>query len=169
VLTKCTQYPTGIGTPIRACASGKWKETGYMKYGYGNYVILEHENGYETVYGHLSSTAFKPGYIDIARGDIVGYSGNTGKSLGPHLHFELRKDGIKIDPNLGFKEAEKLLEWARARAIMQVENKGSITHMGNRVLRTLLVEAAWSAIRKDARLRQFYFRIKINFVKPVEI
>jgi|TARA_R100001530_G_scaffold131561_1_gene103311 murein DD-endopeptidase MepM/ murein hydrolase activator NlpD len=148
--TRCEKYPTGIGTPIRACASGKWGDMGYMKYGYGNYVIIDHENGYQTLYAHLTKNAFKPGYVNVNRGDIIGNAGNTGRSIGPHLHFELRKDGKKINPNLGFKEAEKLLEWARARAIMQVDNKGAITFKtkDNRFIE-LTPQNAWDVVSQN--------------------
>jgi len=147
--TRCEKYPTGIGTPIRACANGIWKKTGYMKYGYGNYAIIEHEDGYETLYAHLSSLNFKPGYVNINRGDIIGNSGNTGRSLGPHLHLELRKDGKKINPNLGFKEAEKLLDWARARAVMRVENSGEIMFLTKNGMKSMNKENCWQILSQN--------------------
>ncbi len=76
-----------IGTPIRAAADGKVLRAGDNgKYQYGKYVLIEHENNLVTIYGHLSRHAVSTG-AQVKQGDIIGYSGNTGYSTGPHLHF----------------------------------------------------------------------------------
>lgn len=65
--------------------------------GYGNYVIINHGNGRATLYAHMSSIAVTAG-SSIKQGDTVGYVGSTGKSTGPHLHFEVRENGVAVDP-----------------------------------------------------------------------
>lgn len=67
------------------------------KGGYGNVVIVRHYNGLETVYGHLSKIKVQDGQV-VAAGDLIGLAGNTGKSTGPHLHFEMRFKGLPVNP-----------------------------------------------------------------------
>ena len=69
--------------------------------GYGNCVMIDHGNGYKTLYGHMSSIAVTNGQT-VSQGDIVGYVGSTGVSTGPHCHFEVWKDGARIDPEQFF-------------------------------------------------------------------
>ena len=64
---------------------------------YGNYIKLDHGDGYETLYAHLASVKVKKGQR-VRRGEVIGTMGNTGNSYGTHLHFEVRKDGSRIDP-----------------------------------------------------------------------
>ncbi|MBU4315201.1 peptidoglycan DD-metalloendopeptidase family protein [Patescibacteria group bacterium] len=87
---------TSAGTPIVAAAPGY---VAWAKYGnsYGNYVMVIHANGYATLYAHMSSTAVVADQY-VARGDVLGYEGTTGFSTGPHLHFEVRLNGIPVDP-----------------------------------------------------------------------
>lgn len=66
--------------------------------GYGNYVWINHGNGKETIYAHLTSLVVSPGQY-VSKGQLVGYVGSTGYSTGPHLHFECRYNGVKYDPN----------------------------------------------------------------------
>lgn len=94
-----------VGTPIKSAAGGyiAWNKTGTM---YGNYVMVIHPGNYATVYAHLSKFGAKPNTY-VERGDIIGYTGGmpgqkgAGLSTGPHLHFEVRQDGIPVDP-MGF-------------------------------------------------------------------
>ena len=65
--------------------------------GYGNYIILDHGNGFKTLYGHNSALCVSVGDI-VSQGDLIAYSGNTGNSTGPHLHFEIHLDDEKVDP-----------------------------------------------------------------------
>ncbi|MBQ4381427.1 MAG: peptidoglycan DD-metalloendopeptidase family protein [Oscillospiraceae bacterium] len=69
---------------------------------YGNFVMLGHGNGYKTLYAHLSKITVKVGQV-LERGDVIGNVGSTGNSTGPHLHFEIRKDNVKVDPAQFFK------------------------------------------------------------------
>lgn len=85
------------GTPIYATADGSVKEAGFSEGGYGNHVVLSHGYGYETVYGHMVKVKARQGQ-KVTRGEIIGYVGSTGKSTGPHCHYEVHKNGQKLDP-----------------------------------------------------------------------
>jgi murein DD-endopeptidase MepM/ murein hydrolase activator NlpD len=87
------------GTPIRAAASGTVIIAGWTG-GYGNYTCIDHGGGLSTCYGHQSGYAVSAGDT-VSQGQIIGYSGNTGSSTGPHLHFEVRINGASTDP-LGY-------------------------------------------------------------------
>ena len=69
--------------------------------GYGNVVVVDHGNGYMTLYAHCSSLAVTKGQT-VARGQTVGYVGSTGNSTGPHLHYEIRYNGVAKDPDLWY-------------------------------------------------------------------
>jgi murein DD-endopeptidase MepM/ murein hydrolase activator NlpD len=86
-----------IGTPIYATADGVVKEAGYNSGGYGNNVVINHGYGYETLYGHMYRIKARVGQR-IKRGTVIGYVGNTGKSTGPHCHYEVHKNGQPVDP-----------------------------------------------------------------------
>jgi len=83
--------------PMVAAYPGKVIMSKYNKGGYGHYVLVEHENGLQTLYGHLSERSVRIGDY-VYPGDIVGLAGNTGRSSGAHLHFEIRYGEINIDP-----------------------------------------------------------------------
>lgn len=85
------------GTPIYATANGTIKTAGNLGNGYGNHVIINHGYGYETLYGHMFRINVRNGKY-VKRGEILGYVGSTGKSTGPHLHYEVHKNGRPIDP-----------------------------------------------------------------------
>jgi murein DD-endopeptidase MepM/ murein hydrolase activator NlpD len=89
----------GEGTPVRAAAAGTVIYAGRMS-GYGNLVVIDHGNGLSTAYAHNSSLAVSVGQ-SVAAGEVVSYSGNTGNSTGPHVHFEVRVNGSAVDP-LGY-------------------------------------------------------------------
>jgi murein DD-endopeptidase MepM/ murein hydrolase activator NlpD len=84
------------GTPIRAAMAGTVATTGYSNV-YGNYVIINHGNGYQTLYGHLSKIAAKKGQW-VNQGAPIGNVGSTGMSTGPHLHFTVYRNGKLINP-----------------------------------------------------------------------
>lgn len=86
------------GDTVRAAFSGKVRKTAYEARGYGYYVVMRHPNGLETVYGHLSKILVKPNQI-IKVGDPIALGGSTGRSTGPHLHFETRFLGMALNPN----------------------------------------------------------------------
>lgn len=85
--------------PVVAALPGKVIVSKYNKGGYGHYVLVEHENGIQTLYGHLSERLVQVG-DHVFPGDIVGLAGNTGKSSAAHLHFEIRYGEINIDPEI---------------------------------------------------------------------
>ncbi len=92
--------PLSIGTPVKASAAGQVVKA-QLSGDYGILIIIVHENKFSTYYAKLSETLVKPG-DQIKQGDIIGYSGNTGRSTGPHLHFEVHDQDRPIDPTLLF-------------------------------------------------------------------
>ena len=86
------------GSDVRAAAAGTIIFSG-VKGGYGNCVIVSHGNGLATLYGHLSELLVKPNDV-VKVGQVIAKSGNTGRSTGPHLHYEVRKDNTPINPKL---------------------------------------------------------------------
>lgn len=90
-----------IGDTIRAAFDGKVRMVKYERRGYGKYIVIRHNNGLETVYGHLSKQLVKEDeYVEA--GQVIGLGGNTGRSTGSHLHFETRFLGQAINPALLF-------------------------------------------------------------------
>ena len=89
----------GVGTPVVAAAAGTVIVAGWLG-GYGNLVVVDHGNGISTAYGHNTSVTVGVGQ-SVAQGQLISYSGNTGHSTGPHLHFEVRINGAPVDP-LGY-------------------------------------------------------------------
>jgi murein DD-endopeptidase MepM/ murein hydrolase activator NlpD len=85
-----------VGTPVRAADGGRVIVRGWTG-GYGNFVCIQHTRTLSTCYGHLSRYATSKG-AQVRRGEVVAYSGNTGASSGPHLHFETRVNGKPVDP-----------------------------------------------------------------------
>ncbi|MEP7373610.1 MAG: M23 family metallopeptidase [Chitinophagaceae bacterium] len=85
------------GTPIYATANGTITVSGNKGNGYGNHVVINHGYGYETLYGHMVKVKLSPGQ-KVSRGEVIGWVGSTGKSTGPHCHYEVHKNGNKIDP-----------------------------------------------------------------------
>lgn len=78
--------------------------------GYGNYVLIRHFNGLETIYGHLKKQLVQVGEL-VKAGDLIGWGGSTGRSTGPHLHFEVRYQGYAFDPEILFEFKENNLMW----------------------------------------------------------
>ncbi len=89
----------GSGTPVYAAAAGTVIYAGWLG-GYGNLVVVDHGNGLSTAYGHNSSLVSSVGQA-VAAGEVIAYSGSTGHSTGPHVHFEVRVNGSPVDP-LGY-------------------------------------------------------------------
>ena len=86
------------GSKVLAARDGVVTFTG-IQGGYGKLIILNHEHGYSSYYGHLSKYNVKPGQ-KVSRGDVIGFSGNTGRTTGPHLHFEVKKGNRSFNPGL---------------------------------------------------------------------
>ena len=85
------------GTPIYATADGTVTVSGNTNNGYGNHVKIDHGYGYETLYGHMVRTKARQGQ-SVKRGEVIGYVGSTGKSTGPHCHYEVHRSGAPVDP-----------------------------------------------------------------------
>ncbi|HMP93855.1 MAG TPA: M23 family metallopeptidase, partial [Phnomibacter sp.] len=108
------------GTPIYATADGTVKEANFNDGGYGNHVVINHGFGYESLYGHMVRIKARAGQR-VKRGEVIGWVGNTGKSTGPHLHYEVIKNGTKVDPIYYFyndltpEQYNRLLQLAATR------------------------------------------------------
>ena len=108
-------FSAPVGTEIYATGKGKVVEVEKLKKGYGHYVKIDHGYGYESLYAHMDKIKVKKGEW-VKRGDILGTVGNTGLSTAPHLHYEVFKNGKKIDPinffynDLSPEEFDEILE-----------------------------------------------------------
>ncbi len=90
-------FTAPVGTPIYATADGTVTDAGYNSGGYGNRIIINHGFGYETLYGHMYRIKARVGQ-KVRRGEVIGYVGSTGKSTGPHCHYEVHRNDIPVDP-----------------------------------------------------------------------
>ncbi len=95
-----------FGEPVYASAMGTVEVAGWNG-GYGRYVRIDHGNGYETAYGHMSGIAVAPGQ-SVRKGEIIGFVGSSGYSTGPHVHFEVFVDGQNVDPMYMLKIGQRL-------------------------------------------------------------
>ncbi len=122
---KGTDLKANIGDTIYAAFTGKVRLTKFERNGYGFYVIVRHDNGLETIYGHLSKFLVKEGQY-VKYGTPIALSGNTGRSTGPHLHFETRYMGVAINP-------EKIFDFVNGHTHRDhyVFNKNSSDNAGN--------------------------------------
>ncbi|HVM86546.1 MAG TPA: M23 family metallopeptidase [Puia sp.] len=100
---KTTKFHAGLdfaapqGTPIYATANGTVETAGNTGNGYGNHVVINNGYGYETLFGHMFRIKVRPGQ-KVKRGEIIGWVGSTGKSTGPHCHYEVHRNGDPVDP-----------------------------------------------------------------------
>lgn len=90
-------FAAPIGTEVYATGDGTVQRSDAASSGYGNHIRIDHGYGYVTLYGHLSRSKVRPGQ-KVKRGEVIGYVGNTGKSTGPHLHYEVLKGGENQNP-----------------------------------------------------------------------
>ena len=111
-------FTAPVGTEIYVTGNGKVESIESTGRGYGNNVVIDHGYGYKTLYAHLSKIVVKRGQ-KLVRGDLIGYVGSTGTSTAPHLHYEVIKNGVKINPinfffnDLSPAEYEKMLEMSQ--------------------------------------------------------
>jgi murein DD-endopeptidase MepM/ murein hydrolase activator NlpD len=96
---KGTDYPVPVGTAVYAAAEGTVSKAhhGSGSHSFGLYVAIDHANGYTTIYAHLSQALVHPG-DSVTKGQLIGKSGQSGNVTGPHLHFEVRKNGVAVSP-----------------------------------------------------------------------
>jgi murein DD-endopeptidase MepM/ murein hydrolase activator NlpD len=101
--TKATKFHFGMdftaarGTPVYASGDGKVIRADNRATGYGNHIRIDHDYGYKSLYAHLYKFNVRPGQL-VKRGDLIGFVGSTGRSEAPHLHYEIFKDGKRINP-----------------------------------------------------------------------
>jgi murein DD-endopeptidase MepM/ murein hydrolase activator NlpD len=98
-----------MGTPIMAGGNGIVIKRGWDPRGYGNYIMVDHQNGYVTLYAHMSARMVVPGQY-VQAGNMLGLGGNTGRSYGAHLHFETRYLGNPFDPAYMISPNQKALK-----------------------------------------------------------
>jgi murein DD-endopeptidase MepM/ murein hydrolase activator NlpD len=112
-------YTVPEGTRVFATADGTVSEVTSRNTGSGLTVVIDHEGGYETSYSNLDRSNVRKGQ-KVHRGDIIALTGNTGLSLAPHLHYEVRKDGLRVDPihyffmELSPKDYQRMMRVARS-------------------------------------------------------
>jgi murein DD-endopeptidase MepM/ murein hydrolase activator NlpD len=94
-------FTADVGTEIYATGDGAIEAVDSKLSGYGHHVIIKHGYGFQTLYAHMSRVTVRPGE-KVKRGQIIGYVGNTGASTGPHLHYEVWRNGEKVDPAFYF-------------------------------------------------------------------
>ena len=110
-------FTADIGTPVHATGDGKVERIERDHSGYGHNILIDHGHGFETLYAHLSDFKVREGEA-VKRGQVIGETGNTGTSTGPHLHYEVIEEGRKVDPvdhffsDLTPKEYQKVVQAA---------------------------------------------------------
>lgn len=117
-----------VGDTVRAAFDGRVRIRKFEKRGYGYYYVIRHDNGLETIYGHLSKHIVKQDEY-VKAGQAIGLGGSTGRSTGPHLHFEMRFMGIALDPSElidfdTFEPRDSVYHLDRKRAEWAQNNKG---------------------------------------------
>jgi murein DD-endopeptidase MepM/ murein hydrolase activator NlpD len=85
------------GAQVKASDSGFVVAAGWSDAGYGNYIVIDHRNGFQSLYGHLSRILVNAG-DSVGKGSVIGLMGTSGRSTGPHLHFEVRQRGVQQNP-----------------------------------------------------------------------
>ena len=114
-------FTAETGTEVYATGDGRVAKSVGDGWGYGNHIIVNHGYGYTTLYGHLSRFAVKPGTA-VKRGQLIGYVGSTGRSTGPHLHYEVRKNNNPLNPaffyrnDLSDEDYKRMLELSQREA-----------------------------------------------------
>ena len=105
-----TDLDLNVGDTVLAAFDGVVRLTEYKASGYGNHIVIRHQNGLETLYGHLSKIGVKVGQY-VKAGQMIGWGGNTGRSTGPHLHFETRFQGNPFNPEFIFDFEGKSIKY----------------------------------------------------------
>jgi murein DD-endopeptidase MepM/ murein hydrolase activator NlpD len=98
MMHKGVDFAASKGTPVIATGRGIIKETGFKPEGYGRYILIEHDGNYSTFYSQLDEANVEEGQ-KVNANEIIGKVGSSGLSTGPHLHYEIRENGIAIDPS----------------------------------------------------------------------
>jgi|GEM_PF-3888614 len=122
-----TDFAVVTGTSIKSPADGRVIKSAYQKNGAGNYVVIRHDNGYKTRYMHLSKRLVSEGER-VTRGEEIALSGNTGRSTGPHLHYELMVNNKQVDA-MRIKLPEGMRLSGQALAVFKNESKQILGHL----------------------------------------
>ena len=115
-------YSVSIGTPIYATGEGKVERVETKYSGYGKQIVVDHGFGFKTRYAHLSGFAVRRGQL-VKRGELIGYSGNSGKSTGPHLHYEVFVNGKHVNPIYYMSKDFTSEEYEEILRLASIENK----------------------------------------------
>lgn len=148
-----------VGDPVGSAFDGKVRITKYDRGGYGSYVVVRHDNGLETVYGHFSKILVTEGQ-SVRAGEIIGLGGNTGHSTGPHLHLEVRFLGNPINPEklFDFELGEaKLCRYFMVKSIAfdwakQYKNKTSASSSNSKKTRSSGSSSLYHKVRSGETL-----------------
>ena len=158
-----------IGDTIVAAFDGKVRIVKYERRGYGKYVVIRHDNGLETVYGHLSKQLVEENQL-VKAGEVIGLGGNTGRSTGSHLHFETRFLGIAINPiyMFDFPKQDIVADTYTFRKTKSVKRAGSHdTQVADGAIRYHKVKSG-DTLSRIAKLRGVSVSTlcKLNRIKP---
>ena len=158
-----------IGDTIVAAFDGKVRIVKYERRGYGKYVVIRHDNGLETVYGHLSKQLVEENQL-VKAGEVIGLGGNTGRSTGSHLHFETRFLGIAINPiyMFDFPKQDIVADTYTFRKAKGVKRTGSHdTQVADGTIRYHKVKSG-DTLSRIAKLRGVSVSTlcKLNRIKP---
>lgn len=158
-----------IGDTIVAAFDGKVRIVKYERRGYGKYVVIRHDNGLETVYGHLSKQLVEENQL-VKAGEVIGLGGNTGRSTGSHLHFETRFLGIAINPiyMFDFPKQDVVADTYTFRKAKGVKRAGSHdTQVADGTIRYHKVKSG-DTLSRIAKLRGVSVSTlcKLNRIKP---
>ena len=158
-----------IGDTIVAAFDGKVRIVKYERRGYGKYVVIRHDNGLETVYGHLSKQLVEENQL-VKAGEVIGLGGNTGRSTGSHLHFETRFLGIAINPiyMFDFPKQDIVADTYTFRRAKGVKRAGSHdTQVADGTIRYHKVKSG-DTLSRIAKLRGVSVSTlcKLNRIKP---
>ena len=158
-----------IGDTIVAAFAGKVRIVKYERRGYGKYVVIRHDNGLETVYGHLSKQLVEENQL-VKAGEVIGLGGNTGRSTGSHLHFETRFLGIAINPiyMFDFPKQDIVADTYTFRKTKGVKRAGSHdTQVADGTIRYHKVKSG-DTLSRIAKLRGVSVSTlcKLNRIKP---
>ena len=158
-----------IGDTIVAAFDGKGRIVKYERRGYGKYVVIRHDNGLETVYGHLSKQLVEENQL-VKAGEVIGLGGNTGRSTGSHLHFETRFLGIAINPvyMFDFPKQDIVADTYTFRKTKGVKRAGSHdTQVADGTIRYHKVKSG-DTLSRIAKLRGVSVSTlcKLNRIKP---
>ena len=158
-----------IGDTIVAAFDGKVRIVRYERRGYGKYVVIRHDNGLETIYGHLSKQLVEENQL-VKAGEVIGLGGNTGRSTGSHLHFETRFLGIAINPiyMFDFPKQDIVADTYTFRKAKGVKRAGSHdTQVADGAIRYHKVKSG-DTLSRIAKLRGVSVSTlcKLNRIKP---